>query len=78
MQKTGAQVAERDAHMQNAADYAVQVCDAAELRGLTGYQVAVSFASVLAARNPTLAGKVLVAVMDAIQRQPITNIAKVN
>lgn len=60
--------------MSNAADYTTVLCDDAKLRGISGYEVAVALASVLAARNPTLAGKVLVAVRDTITALPITRI----
>lgn len=76
--KTAAELEQRDTHMGNAAEYALQVVKDAELRGLSGYDVCVSFASVLAARNATLAGKVLVAVGDAIRAQPITKIIPAN
>lgn len=44
------------------------------MRGLDGAEVAIAIATVMAARNPTLAGKVLVAVGDAIRLNPITKI----
>ena len=74
MKKTQAQEVERDDHMANAINYATQLVADAELRGLTGYDVAISIAGVLAARNPTLAGKVLIAVGNAIRLQPVTKI----
>lgn len=72
--KTEAEKFERQDHMDNAAAYALGICQDAELRGVSGYDVAVALASVLAARNPTLAGKVLVAVGDAIRRNPVIKI----
>jgi hypothetical protein len=72
--KTQKQELERDEHMANALAYADQLVAAAELRGLTGYDMTRSIAAVLAARNPTLAGKVLVAVMDAVNLNPITKV----
>jgi len=72
--RTQAELDRRDTHMENAQAYALELVRDAALRGLTGYDVTVSIASVLAARNPTLAGKVLVAVGDAIRMQPITKI----
>jgi len=72
--KTQAEELERDDHMANAINYATQLVADAELRGLTGYDVAISFAGVLAARNPTLAGKVLIAVGNAIRMQPVTKL----
>jgi hypothetical protein len=72
--KTEAEKADRQNYMDNAAAYTLGICRDAELRGLSGYEVAVAIASVLAARNPTLAGKVLVAVGDAIRLNPVTKI----
>jgi len=74
--KTQAEELERDDHMANAINYATQLVADAELRGLTGYDVAISIAGVLAARNATLAGKVLIAVGNAIRMQPVTKIVK--
>ena len=76
MKKTQAEEAKRDDHMDNAISYATQLVADAELRGLSGYDVCVSIAAVLAARNPTLAGKVLVAVGNAIRLQPVTKVVK--
>lgn len=76
MKKTQTEEIERDGHIDNAISYATQLCRDAELRGLTGPEVAISIAGVLAARNPTLAGKVLVAVGNAIRMQPVTKILK--
>ena len=72
--KTEAEKFERQDHMDNAANYALGICRDAELRGISGYEVAIALASVLAARNPTLAGKVLMAVCDAIRSNPVTKI----
>jgi len=74
--KTQAQELERDEHMARAIEYATQLVADAQLRGLTGYDVAISIAGVLAARNATLAGKVLIAVGNAIRMQPVTKIVK--
>jgi hypothetical protein len=74
MKKTPAQEAERDEHMDNTMSYTIGIIKDAELRGLNGADVAVTIATVMAARNPTLAGKVLVAVGDAIRLNPITKI----
>jgi hypothetical protein len=74
MKKTAAQEAERDEHMDNAMSCTIGIIRDAELRGFNGAQVAIAIANVLAARNPTLAGKVLVAVGDAIRLNPITKI----
>jgi hypothetical protein len=49
----------------------------AELRGLSGADVATSLAGIVAARNATLAGKCLVALRNAIARNPITKIVSV-
>lgn len=65
--RTKAELAERDDHMGYADDFALQICREAEQRGLGAYQVAAAIASVLAGRNPTLAGKVLYSVRDAIR-----------
>jgi hypothetical protein len=64
----------RKDHMNSAAAYMLGICQDADLRGLSGYEVAVALASVLAARSPTLAGEVLVAVGDAIRLNPVTRI----
>jgi hypothetical protein len=74
MKKTPAQEAERDEHMDNAMNYTIGIIRDAELRGLDGADVAIAIATVMASRNPTLAGKVLVAVGDAIRLNPITKI----
>lgn len=74
--RTQAQKAERDEHMDSAAEYAVGLMREAELRGISGYDLVIAFASVLAARNPTLAGKVLISVRDVIREQPITKILR--
>ena len=76
MKKTQAAEARRDEHMANAINYTNDLVRDAELRGLSGYDLAVSISAVLAARNPTLCGKVLVAVGNAIRAQPVTKIVK--
>jgi len=60
--------------MDNAAAYMLGICQDAELRGLSGYEVAVALATVLAGHDPDIAGKVLVAVGDAIRLNPVTKI----
>src|SRR5262245_3616373 len=57
--KTPAQEAERDQHVENAIAYMQFVMADAELRGLSGADVATSLAGIVAARNATLAGKCL-------------------
>jgi hypothetical protein len=86
MKKTAAQEAARDKHMDNAMDYTLGIIRdnamdytlgiirEADLRGLDGADVAVAIATVMASCNPMLAGKVLVAVSDAIRLNPITKI----
>jgi hypothetical protein len=74
MKKTAAQEAERDRHMDDAMRYTLGIIREADLRGLDGADVALAIATVIASCNPTLAGKVLVAVSDAIRLNPITKI----
>jgi hypothetical protein len=74
MKKTAAQEAVRDEHMDNAMSYTLGIIKEADLRGLDGADVALAIATVIASCNPTLAGKVLVAVGDAIRLNPITKI----
>lgn len=72
--KTPAEQAETEKHVDNAYLFMTQVVAAAELRGLSGADVATSLACILATRNATLAGKCLHALNQAIVRNPITKI----
>jgi len=72
--KTKAEKFKRDGHMDNAAAYMLGICQDAELRGLSGYDVAVALATVLAGRAPDFAGEVLHAVGYAIRLNPVTKI----
>jgi len=72
--KTQAQEMKREDHMEAAAVFALAMIGRAELRGISAADLVVSIASVLAARNPTLAGKVLASIDDAIMRQPVTKV----
>jgi hypothetical protein len=64
----------RDRHMESAIAFAEQLCKDAELRGLSGYDLVKSLAGVMAVRDPTLAGDVLVAVGDAIRLEPVRKV----
>lgn len=71
-QKTAAERdAERVEQADRAVDYAHRLCGQAALRGMNGEQVFEAFVVVLTARNPTLAGKILAATMDAVQAYPV-------
>lgn len=72
--KTPAQQADTEKHVENAHAFMLQVVANAELRGLSGADVATSLACILATRNATLAGKCLHALNQAIVRNPITKI----
>jgi hypothetical protein len=72
--KIKAEEHKRKAHMDSAAAYMVGICRDAELRGLSGYEVAVALATVLAGREPDLAGEILYAVGNAIRLNPVTKI----
>lgn len=61
-------------HMANAGTEVVRLLEQAEIRNIDGGMVAVILSQVLAARNATLAGKVLMAVEVAIQKYPIVKI----
>ena len=65
---------ERQKHMDAAISYMQGVIDDAELRGLSGYDVAISLAAIVAGRDPKLAGECLVALLGAIQSNPVTKI----
>lgn len=74
--KTPAEQVERDQHVDNALAYMQTVMADAELRGLSGADVATALAGIIAARNATLAGKCLVALRNAIVRNPVTQIVQ--
>ena len=76
MKKTEAEKTRRDEHMANALEYAETVVRDAQLRGVSGYDLFISFAAVVAARNPSLAGKLLLATSQAICAYPITKVIK--
>jgi hypothetical protein len=76
MKKSAADQARRDEQMANALEYAETVAHEADLRGVSGYDLFQSFVAVLAARNATLAGKLLYACSEAIRHHPVTKVLK--
>lgn len=68
--------AQREEHMVNADDFARAIIEEAHIRDISAESVAVVMAQALAAKNTEIAGKVLLAVMNAICLQPITKIAE--
>jgi hypothetical protein len=72
--KTPAEQDETDEHVKNAHAFMLQIVANAELRGLSGADIATSLACIVATRNATLAGKCLHALNQAIVRNPITKI----
>lgn len=74
--KTPAEDAEREKHIDSACEYMVLVMKDAELRGMSGADVATSLAGIVAARNATLAGKCLIALRNAILRNPVTKLVE--
>jgi hypothetical protein len=72
--KTPAKQDEDEKHVENAHAFMLQIVANAELRGLSGADIATSLACIVATRNATLAGKCLHALMQAVVRNPITKI----
>lgn len=69
--RTRRELDQRDDHMAAAGTHTEHLCKIAEQRGLTGFDVAVSIAMLLAARNGTLAGKILMALEQSLMQQPV-------
>jgi predicted RNase H-like nuclease len=67
-------VKDRDLMVDNAQAFAQVLVHEAKLRGLSIAEILEAVVMVMAARNPTLAGKVMEACMASLQRHPVTKV----
>lgn len=65
---------QHDEAMARAGEFVQHLLREAELRGIDGGNVATILAMIVSARNPTLGGKVLLAVEAQLQKYPIVKI----
>jgi len=65
---------QREVHMANAGTELARLLEQARIRNIDGDMVATVLIAVLASRNATLAGKVLMGVEMAIQKYPVVRI----
>lgn len=67
--------AEKTEHMCNASDAISQLCKEAEARKMPVSEVFESFAMILAARNPTLCGKIVETMTMVVTSKPLPIVA---